>query len=106
MNRRDLDQQSAYRALVPVNHKALKGGGSEDKAFERPHVDAVQPSQNGRISARTRPAQLTGRQVSPVKSGIGMMFGVIAVIEEEEIIDPSIIANCPAGMLEVALKAA
>jgi len=37
---------------------------------------------------------------------MGVMFDVIAVIEEEQIIDPPIMADRATGVLEVAMKAA
>jgi hypothetical protein len=95
LDRRKLRKQRLQRPLVPVDYESLKEREAKDHALKRAQVQALKPSQRCGITARTHFRCSLAGQFSPVHSGMCMMLYVIPVVEEQEIIEPAVMAHRP-----------
>src|SRR5207302_7900648 len=107
INARQVRKQLAMRAPETGQYEALQPVATQHQALQSLQWRRVEPAQKRRPIAGGRVRLDAVRQHGPVKRGVGMVLGMIAIIEAEKVVDAPVVAGGPSrGVLPVPLQAA
>src|SRR5258706_1520330 len=88
-----------------VQHESLQQRRTADQFLETVQAGELEPAQDSGPPAYVRLGRFPRvRQRCPVSRRPGVMFDVIAVIEEEPIVKPAVVAHRATRMLEAAVQ--
>ena len=86
-------KQRSEGSSVTLQDEALQAGRPQHEAFESLQRRCVEPAQQRRPLAGRCAGLDALRQAGPVNGGIGVMLGVVAVVETQKVVDAPIVAG-------------
>src|SRR5262249_52220075 len=98
-------QEFAEGAFMAAQHEALKSRGAQDESLQALERKEIEPAQHRGPGAAPR-SGLWLSQLRPVRRGVGVMFDVVAIVEEKGVVDRSVMARRLPAMLVVAMQTA
>src|SRR5438876_360547 len=101
-----LRQEHLKGALVFLQDEPLKSFRAQDQFFQAIQTAVIQPAEHGGPSTRSRAVASLGGQSRPVFGRAGVVLDVIAVVKEQPVVNPAVVAGGAAGVFEVSLELA
>src|SRR6185436_4766013 len=98
-------EQFAEGFFVFLKDEALQERRDQDQSLEGAE-DLFDPAEDSGPGTGAGVELFILREIVPVSAGVGVMFEVVAVVEEEEIVESAVVTGGAAGVLKVPLEPA
>ena len=89
-----------------LQDKGLQGARTQDQCFQRIQPQQFQPAQRRRPAAEPGAGLFSLWQLCPMLGWPQVMFDVIAIIEEQQVVEAAIVTDRAANVFVMALKLA
>jgi hypothetical protein len=103
---REFPQELAKGTLMAMEDQAFEGRGAKNDALQGIEAEPFEPSKNRGPAAGTGVLPGLPREVPPMLRRTCVVFDMVAVIEEEPIVEPAVMAHGSAGVFVVTLQRA